>query len=138
MAIRFLRTICSIQFTKPPIQRLLRCSKCRSLGNGKNVYIIGMISKHNIKIAMILKEATIPNSLSNLLSVKINVAKPEAVVILVINVAFPTFVMTRCSDFTLLPCSLTSCWYLLIRKIQLGKPITIIKGGINAVSTVIS
>ena len=67
-----------------------------------------------------------------------NVANPDAVVTLVIKVALPTLVMTRCSDFTLLPCSLTSCWYLLIKKIQLGIPITMIKGGISAVSTVIS
>ena len=30
------------------------------------------------------------------------------------------------------------CWYLLIKKIQLGIPITIINGGIIAVKTVIS
>ena len=34
--------------------------------------------------------------------------------------------------------SFTSCWYLLIKKIQLGIPITIINGGIKAVKTVIS
>ena len=73
-----------------------------------------------------------------MLSVRINVAKPEAVVTFVINVAFPTLVITRCKLFTLLPCDLTSCWYLFIKKIQLGIPITIINGGIKAVSTVIS
>ena len=87
---------------------------------------------------MILKDATIPNSVRSLLSVNINVAKPDAVVKLVIKVALPTFVMTRCNDLALLPCDFTSCWYLLIRKIQLGIPITIISGGINAVNTVIS
>ena len=43
-------------------------------------------------------EATIPNSLSNLLSVIINVAKPDAVVTLVIKVALPIFEITRCND----------------------------------------
>ena len=102
------------------------------------MYIIGIMSKHSIKMARILREATIPNSLSNLLSVRIKVAKPEAVVTLVIKVALPIFVITRCNDFALLPCLLTSCWYLFIKKIQFGIPMTIIKGGINAVSTVIS
>ena len=87
---------------------------------------------------MILIEATIPNSLSSLLSVIINVAKPEAVVTLVIKVALPIFEITRCKDRAWLPCFFTSCWYLLIRKMQLGMPITIINGGIRAVSTVIS
>lgn len=85
-----------------------------------------------------LKEATTPNSFNRVLSVNIKVANPEAVVTLVIKVAFPTLVITRCSDLTLLPCSLTSCWYLLIKKIQLGIPITIISGGIKAVETVSS
>ena len=66
------------------------------------------------------------------------VAKPEAVVVLVIRVAFPTLVMTRCSDLALFPCLLTSCWYLLIKNIQFGIPMTMIRGGISAVSTVIS
>ena len=51
--------------------------------------MIGMINKESIKMAMILIEATIPNSFNSLLSVMINVAKPAAVVILVIKVAFP-------------------------------------------------
>ena len=51
-------------------------------------------------MAMILNDATIPNSFKSLLSVKMNVANPEAVVRLVIKVAFPIFVMTRCNDFT--------------------------------------
>ena len=50
-----------------------------------------------------LKEATTPNSLSSLLSVMINVANPDAVVMFVIKVALPTLVITRCNDFTLLP-----------------------------------
>ena len=83
-------------------------------------------------------EATMPNSFRILLSVKIKVAKPEAVVRLVIKVAFPIFMITRCKDLIMLPCLATSCWYLLIRKIQLGTPMTIIKGGIRAVKTVIS
>ncbi len=89
-------------------------------------------------IAKILSEATIPNSSRSLLSVIINVAKPDAVVTLVINVALPILVITLCSDLALFPCSLTSCWYLLIRKIQLGIPITIISGGISPVRTDIS
>ena len=89
-------------------------------------------------MASILKEATTPNSFKSLLSVSINVANPDAVVTLVISVALPTLVITRCKLFTLLPWDFTSCWYLLIKKIQLGIPITIINGGINAVSTVIS
>ena len=52
---------------------------------------------------MILNEATTPNSFKSLLFVKMNVANPEAVVTLVINVALPIFVITRCNDFTLLP-----------------------------------
>ena len=99
---------------------------------------MGIISKHKQKIAIILNEATVPNSINNLLWVMIKVANPEAVVVFVISVAFPTLVMTRCSDFALFPCLLNSCWYLLMRKIQLGTPITIISGGINAVNTVIS
>ena len=99
---------------------------------------MGIISKHKQKIAIILNEATVPNSVNNLLWVMIKVANPEAVVVLVISVAFPTLVMTRCSDFALFPCLLNSCWYLFMRKIQLGTPITMISGGINAVKTVIS
>ena len=68
----------------------------------------------------------------------IKVANPEAVVTLVIRVAFPILAITRCKESALLPCFWASCWYLLMRKIQLGIPITMIKGGINAVSTVIS
>ena len=87
---------------------------------------------------MMFKEATIPNSVNNSLSVAIKVAKPAAVVKLVIKVALPTFEITRCKDLALLPCFFISCWYLLIKKIQLGIPITIISGGIIAVKTVIS
>ena len=60
-------------------------------------------------MARMLKDATVPNSFNKVLSVIINVAKPEAVVTLVIKVAFPIFVITRCNDFALLPCLLTSC-----------------------------
>ena len=87
---------------------------------------------------MMLIEATIPNSFNTLLSVKIKVAKPDAVVKLVISVALPIFVITLCKDFTLLAFLATSCWYLLIKKTQFGIPITIIKGGISAVKIVIS
>ena len=60
-------------------------------------------------MAKILSEATVPNSFNNSLSVITNVAKPEAVVTFVINVAFPIFEITRCKDFALLPCLFTSC-----------------------------
>ena len=100
--------------------------------------MIGMINNESRNIARILIEATVPNSFSTLLSVRIKVANPEAVVKFVINVAFPIFMITRRSDFALFPCFATSCWYLLIRKIQLGIPMTMIRGGINAVSIVIS
>ena len=43
-------------------------------------------------------EATIPNSFKILLLVKMKVAKPEAVVRLVINVALPILEITRCND----------------------------------------
>ena len=48
-------------------------------------------------------EAIIPNSFNSLLSVKINVPNPAAVVKLVSKVAFPTLEITRCKDFALLP-----------------------------------
>ena len=99
---------------------------------------MGMINKERKKMAMMLIEATMPNSFNTLLSVKINVAKPEAVVRLVISVALPIFIITLCKDLTMFPCLANSCWYLLIKKIQLGTPITIIKGGISAVKMVIS
>jgi len=89
-------------------------------------------------MAMIFILATVPNSFRRELSVRINVAKPEAVVTFVIKVALPTLVITRCNASILFPCFLYSCWYLLIKKIQLGTPITIISGGIRAVNTVIS
>ena len=85
-----------------------------------------------------LMEATIPNSLSRSLSNMMKVAKPEAVVMLVIKVAFPILEITRCKESAWFPCFFTSCWYLLMRKIQLGIPITIISGGIRAVRMVIS
>src|SRR5690606_3760865 len=99
---------------------------------------MGIIRRLRIKMAMMLIEATIPNSLSRVLSVKMKAAKPEAVVILVSMVALPTLVITRCRDFAWFPWFLISCWYLLIKKIQFGIPITMINGGISAVSTVIS
>ena len=57
-----------------------------------------MINKDKTKMANILMDAIIPNSFSNWLFVKINVAKPDAVVMLVIKVALPIFEMTRCND----------------------------------------
>jgi hypothetical protein len=62
------------------------------------LYKMGIISKDRIKMPRIFNEATIPNSVSNLLSVIINVANPEAVVTLVIKVAFPILEITRCSE----------------------------------------
>ena len=56
------------------------------------------MSKDKAKMAIILMEATTPNSFKILLFVRIKVANPDAVVRLVINVAFPTFMMTRCKD----------------------------------------
>src|SRR5210317_42374 len=99
---------------------------------------MGIIKRESKKIAIILIEATTPNSFKILLLVKIKVAKPEAVVKLVINVAFPIFAITRCNDLAWFLCFAISCWYLLIKKMQFGTPITIINGGINAVRTVIS
>ena len=47
---------------------------------------------------------TIPNSLNKSLLVAINVANPTAVVMLVIKVAVPVLVITRCNAFALLAC----------------------------------
>ena len=59
---------------------------------------MGIIKRDKTKIPMILIDATIPNSFNSLLSVTIKVANPEAVVTLVIKVAFPIFEMTRRRD----------------------------------------
>ena len=99
---------------------------------------MGIINKAKMNILMILTEAKIPNSRSKLLFTKTKVAKPDAVVMLVIKVAFPIFEITRCSAFACCPCFFISCWYLLIRKTAFGTPITIINGGIKADKTVIS
>ena len=56
-----------------------------------------------MNIDSILREATSPNSESSLLFVVINVANPEAVVTLVIKVAFPILVITFSSAICLLP-----------------------------------
>ena len=50
---------------------------------------------------------TTPNSFNKSLFVMINVAKPTAVVILVIKVAVPVLVITRCNALALLEC----LWY---------------------------
>ena len=63
--------------------------------------MIGIMSKHNMKIAIILSDATVPNSVSNLLCVIINVANPDAVVVFVIKVALPTFVTVSYTHLTL-------------------------------------
>ena len=54
-------------------------------------------------------EAIIPNSFRSLLSVKMNVEKPQAVVKFVIKDAFPIRIITCSRDLDWLPCSLTSC-----------------------------
>ena len=53
--------------------------------------MMGIINNESRNIARMLIEATVPNSFSTLLSVRIKVANPEAVVKFVINVAFPIF-----------------------------------------------
>ncbi len=75
IAIRCSRTIRSIQFTNIPIHCLLRCLRCLCFGMGIKLYTIGMIKRLNRKMAMILMEATVPNSFSNLLLVRMKVAK---------------------------------------------------------------
>ena len=52
--------------------------------------------------------AIVPNSISILFPVMRNVANPAAVVRLVRNVAFPTFIITRYNAFILLPWALYS------------------------------
>ena len=56
---------------------------------------MGMINNDSRNIAIIFIEATVPNSFNILLSVKMKVANPEAVVKFVINVALPIFMITR-------------------------------------------
>ena len=46
-----------------------------------------------------LTDAKIPNSLNKSLFTNTKVAKPAAVVMFVIKVAFPILVITRCKDF---------------------------------------
>jgi hypothetical protein len=64
---------------------------CLFLGGFKKLKIIGMISIDNIKTKKIEMEARIPNSINIILLVKIKVAKPNAVVVLVKNIALPIF-----------------------------------------------
>ena len=54
-------------------------------------------------------EARIPNSLRSSLFTKTKVAKPDAVVILVINVALPILEITRCNALACCPCNFISC-----------------------------
>ena len=63
----------------------------RSFGGGKKLNIIGISNMDRMKITITLIEAIIPNSVKMALFVMIKVEKPEAVVRLVRNVAFPTF-----------------------------------------------
>ena len=55
---------------------------------------MGIKRSDRMKIPITFIEAIIPNSFNNLLSVRIKVANPEAVVRLVIKVAFPIFTIT--------------------------------------------
>ena len=71
--------------------------------------MIGIINSANIKILIIFTEAKIPNSRSKLLFTKTKVAKPDAVVIFVIKVAFPILEITRCKAFACCPCFFISC-----------------------------
>ena|SRR6185369_7875162 len=88
-------------------------------------------------VASTLIAATTPNSTNMVLFVKYNTAKPIAVVIFARNKVMPMVSMVLVSAFILLPCALNSLWYLLIRKIQFGKPMTMIKGAISPDRTVI-
>src|SRR5688500_15607625 len=81
--------------------------------------------------------ATTPNSTSIVLLVKYRTPKPMAVVILARNRVMPIVSMVRASAFTLLPCMENSLWYVLMRTIQVGRPITIMSGAIRPLSTVI-
>ena len=90
--------MCSIQFTKASIHFLLRCFRCLVLGGYIKLYTIGIISMESIKMPKIFMEATIPNSVNSLLSVIIKVAKPHAVVTLVIRVALPILDITLFKD----------------------------------------
>ena len=57
--------------------------------------MIGMIKRQSKNMAMMLSDATVPNSVKILLCVMMKVANPDAVVVLVIRVALPTLVITR-------------------------------------------
>ena len=85
VAKRCFLTICSILSKSPPIHCLVRCLRCRGLGVGIKLYMIGITHKEITYKHMILIEETIPNSFRILLSVMIKVAKPAAVVRFVSN-----------------------------------------------------
>ena len=70
---------------------------------------MGITNSEMKKIDTTLIEAITPNCLSKVLSVKIKVAKPIAVVRLVSRVTFPTLRITLISDLAWLPCLLISC-----------------------------
>ena len=67
------------------------------------------------KAAMMFKDDTTPNSTRSGLWVKMNVAKPNAVVALVSKVALPTLATMRFSANILFPWRLNSAWYLLTK-----------------------
>ena len=64
---------------------------------------IGIIRIDKRKTTKISIAARIPNSIKISLFVKMKVAKPSAVVVLVKKIAFPTFLITRLSAFILFP-----------------------------------
>ena len=99
---------------------------------------MGIMIKHKRNNPMMFNDVTIPNSINKSLLETIKVAKPMAVVRFVIKVAIPILVVTRCNALALFPCTLYSWWYLLVRNIQFGIPMTMIKVGTKAVKTVIS
>ena len=134
----WLSTITSTKSTTLPIILFSRCLVWRFLGGFKKLNIIGIKKMESINTKNISMAATIPNSTNIALLVEINVAKPNAVVVLVRKIAFPVFSITLLRALIWLLCFLYSLWYLFNKKIQLGMPITIISGGIKPVKSVIS
>ena len=90
-----------------------------------------------IYVTITLREATKPNSNKMVVWVKQKTANPMAVVRLAKNSVTLIFSNAVSNALNLLPYLAYSRWYLLIIRIQLGTPITIIRGGINPVKTVI-
>ena len=57
--------------------------------------MIGTRTSDKIKTARILRELTTPNSIKFSLLVRMNAAKPNAVVVFVISAMYPTLLTTR-------------------------------------------